>query len=153
MRFYFVEQGNASPGNRRAARSHVMKGKNAGRVLPPRSQKSSKPSAAKKPEEDRQPPPDGTLMAMRRLAGSDLSIISPGTEMSPHTRLLFNQCMCSRSYSPSDRGWLTILGPDFHIVADAIYPPELCQSTDPMKSMWFEFLLNEKSCKFRTTES
>ncbi|KAF6835652.1 hypothetical protein CPLU01_04122 [Colletotrichum plurivorum] len=104
-----------------------MKGKNAGRVLPPRprSKKPSKHSTEDKPEETRHTPPDGVVSAMRRLAGSDLSIIAPGMEMSPHTRLLFNQY--------------------FYIVADAIYPPELCQSTDPMKSMWFEFLLHEKS--------
>ena len=47
MEFQFVTHGDAQqPGTRKAIRSHVMKGKNAGRKLPPRQKRKRKTAGA-----------------------------------------------------------------------------------------------------------
>ncbi|TID03948.1 hypothetical protein CH35J_003092 [Colletotrichum higginsianum] len=59
------------------------------------------------------------------MVGDDLSSYSPGTKLSPHTRLLFHQY--------------------FYILSEALFPPEFCQAQNPMKTVWFDYLLNDKA--------
>ncbi|GKT54607.1 hypothetical protein ColTof3_01946 [Colletotrichum tofieldiae] len=34
---------------------------------------------------------------------------------------------------------------DFYAVGEALYPPEFCQSQNPMKTVWFGYLLTDKA--------
>ncbi|TDZ20757.1 hypothetical protein Cob_v006310 [Colletotrichum orbiculare MAFF 240422] len=121
MSFHFVHAGDASSSRRKAARSHVMKGKNAGKVIASRGKKA----ATKHQLAELIPAPDGTIASIRRLAGSDLSTFSPGAELTPHIRLLLSQY--------------------FNIVGEALYPSELCEPSNVLKMAWFEYMINDKA--------
>lgn len=94
MNFQFVEHGAVTQRKRRAMRSHVMKGKNAGKILPSRGQQHksvSKPQNIATHE--------NMIMSLRRMVGNNLSSYSPGTDLTPYTRLVLNQCRFTLLYT------------------------------------------------------
>nr|BDX35612.1 transcription factor StrL [Stachybotrys sp.] len=109
---------------RRMVRSHVMKGRNAGRTLA-RSHRSRAVAAAMSPDKlEHMRPEDGPLM-LSRWVGDDIAAYANGVTWTPYQKMRIHQC--------------------FSIIADALYPHELCHSTDLYKTRWFQNLFVDEA--------
>ncbi|KFA71445.1 hypothetical protein S40288_04297 [Stachybotrys chartarum IBT 40288] len=106
---------------RRMVRSHVMKGRNAGRTVA-RTQRPRGAVAAGELDSIR--PEDGPL-ALSRWVGDDVAAYASGVCWTPYQKMRIHQC--------------------FSIIADALYPHELCHSTDLYKTRWFQNLFVDEA--------
>lgn len=152
----FVPGSNIGSKDRRLIRSHVMKGKNAGRPRTNRkplihrsaqpSHSSSKTSTITKHEEHALVQA-GQQVLIERLLWNDLTIATFPEHVSPDvTKFVYH-----RTYAP-----ITPIIHAMHlsltcyvgmwIIASALFPPEFCLHVNLSQYAWFTYVLEDKAC-------
>ncbi|KZL71020.1 hypothetical protein CT0861_10081 [Colletotrichum tofieldiae] len=124
MEFRFVNDDPLGSGNRKTVRSHVMKGKNSGKTHVSRGHKRNKEAAARNVH------------------------VLPPRDMIATLRQMAPRCRPIPDYYSTNASSFKMPGRDlidFYAVGEALYPPEFCQSQNPMKTVWFEYLLTDKA--------
>jgi hypothetical protein len=115
MALQFINQGNMSTAERRLIRSHVMKGKNAGRPRP--CQKRDRHIVPIRRVLRYQEPPgceknsvapakhhnckDALCLCHKQLLWDDLALISFPKQLETESRNLIHQCTVTQYYSPT----------------------------------------------------
>ncbi|KAK7415678.1 hypothetical protein QQX98_005712 [Neonectria punicea] len=121
MQFQFV--GNDAK-SRKTVRSLVMKGRNVGRTHPQRCQRDNAQAKAKDNQRREVRPDDGAL-TLSRCIGDGIPAFATGHNWTPYQKLRLHQY--------------------FLVIAEALYPRELCQSMDVYKSLWFQSLFIDEA--------
>ncbi|KAH7085872.1 hypothetical protein BKA63DRAFT_598470 [Paraphoma chrysanthemicola] len=132
MLLHFVTDPSIGPKDRRLIRSHVMRGKNAGRPRPARTPLKhhnvippvSDSVEAFKLEESQAIDLRHTLK-LDRLFWNELTIASFPEQVSAQTRRFVYQRM--------------------RMISKALYPPEFCTQLDLSTYPWFQYILEEKA--------
>ncbi|KPM35848.1 hypothetical protein AK830_g10728 [Neonectria ditissima] len=122
MRFQFVSSDAKA---RKMVRSHVMKGRHVGRTHPHRRQRDGAQSESKSNERYQVRPKDDAALTLSRCIGDGIPAFATGHIWTPYQKLRIHQY--------------------FLVIAEALYPQELCQSTDVYKSMWFQSLFVDEA--------
>ncbi|KAK8003548.1 SET domain-containing protein [Apiospora arundinis] len=136
MSFQFVDSTKVGRNERRLIRSHVMKGKNTGKSLPPRKRHrgttpvkrtldTSIVSTTKGMDPRLMVYGETRILELISLYWSDLSLISFAHELTPESRPLIHQ-------------WFTF-------VSQAMYPPQFCQKYDLVGTLWFGLALQDEA--------
>jgi hypothetical protein len=153
----FITETTIGPKERRLIRSHVMKGKNAGR---PRPSRKSLRHVCTKHQYIRHPTLltqdqfeanalevfyNERYLGMKQLMWNDLTLTSFPHQLSPESRHLVYQC--KQAIYPLSVG----LSADYYAsswtVAKLLYPPEFCLELDLSQYAWFQYVLQDKACK------
>ncbi|KAK1731502.1 uncharacterized protein BDZ83DRAFT_597727 [Colletotrichum acutatum] len=136
----FIEQNAAGIGksDRRALRSHVMRGKNAGRPRPStRKQTNNVPIKRQ-------------LKIPRRVFWNDFCLTSFPQELDPDSTRLMHRCMAHPSpyRHPSlypEASLTCLLPPGFLDISDTLFPPQFCYKFDILKSIWVNCILVDEA--------
>ncbi|KAH8896040.1 hypothetical protein GQ53DRAFT_779328 [Thozetella sp. PMI_491] len=123
MKLQFISQGSPgiSKSERRKIRSHVMKGKNAGRPRPS-TRKQTGPVHIRRTLACRGVPGTGYTRP-QSLLWSDLSLTSFPQQLDPESTKLMHR-------------W-------FFDISDALFPPRFCSKFDILKSIWVDCILSD----------
>ncbi|KAF2690952.1 hypothetical protein K458DRAFT_326926 [Lentithecium fluviatile CBS 122367] len=133
----FITETTIGPKERRIIRSHVMKGRNAGRSRPPR--RSLRHTSRVQPEPKHLAPPEKDwlkaneiqaldykhTLKLKRMLWNDLSLASFPHHVSPASRHFVYQWL-----------WIT---------AKVLYPPDFCSELDLSRYAWFQYVLEDKA--------
>ena len=148
MAIQFIEQGSAGIGTseRRIIRSHVMRGKNAGRSRPS-TRKQTKIVHVKRLLT---PPGTPASKCPRPLLWNDLCLTSFPQQLDSEATKLIHRCIvfCTLRL-------LHLLTPlsGFFDISDALFPPQFCRKFDIVKSIWVNCVLADEACELSARRS
>ena len=155
--FFFVDVSRVDSTTKSRARSHVLKGKNAGRKLKSRSKlQHAKTSTS-----------SDVLVTKQRVYCSrkDLERSSSSLSPTPLGYSPFNTGLITFTYPVDDtpqyecliksctpcllNRWVNYLPIAVLVyVVEALYPPRLCQSLHKPRSYWFHMFSKDQMCKY-----
>ncbi|KAF2229725.1 hypothetical protein EV356DRAFT_455228 [Viridothelium virens] len=123
MAIQFIEQGSVGIGKseRRIIRSHVMRGKNAGRPRPSRRRQTTDVHTKK----GVLTPPCTPAESPKSLLWNDLCLISFPQQLDSEATKLMHR-------------W-------FFDISDALFPPQFCRKFDIIKSIWMNCVLADEA--------
>lgn len=138
----FIEQGSVGIGasERRLIRSHVMKGKNAGRPRPSRRKQTSIVHTKRALT----PPSTPASECPRSLLWNDLCLTSFPQQLDSEATKLMHRCTVF--YILRSIHLLTHL-PGFFDISDTLFPPQFCSKFDIIKSIWVNCILADEACE------
>ena len=153
MTLQFIDQGAIGIGpsepNRRIIRSHVMRGKNAGR--PRQSTRKQTPIVhAKRVLISPGIPGPGYSKPGRQLLWNDLCLTSFPQQLDSESTKLMHRCMIQCfvfNLSATFFVFAYILLSGFFDISDALFPPQFCSKFDMVKSIWVNYVLADKACE------
>lgn len=149
----FIHQGaiglGPSESDRRIIRSHVMRGKNAGRPRPSRRKQTTIvhiTSALTTPRVLEL----ASFRPGQRLLWNDLCLTSFPQQLDSESTKLMHRCTYSTSaVNPSTASsvlaHIVLLG--FFDISDALFPPQFCSKFDMIKSIWVNYVLADEACE------
>jgi hypothetical protein len=163
MPLQFITEGAIGPKERKLIRSHVMKGKNAGKTRPAR--RTLLHSNGKSRQDDHQPTPLGydhskgnepealdcrQTLHMKRLFWNDLSLASFPQPVSPNLQNAIYKCELKPDVLPVrvHRACCLLDSGLWHI-AKVLYPPQFCVELDLSQYVWFQYVLQDEACRYR----
>ena len=153
MTLQFIDQGTIGIGpsesDRRIIRSHVMRGKNAGR---PRqsTRKQTTIVHVKRVLAFPRILGSGYSKPGRQLLWNDLCLTSFPQQLDSESTKLMHRCMYSVLFlNPSTNSFIFayILLSGFFDISDALFPPQFCSKFDMIKSIWVNYVLADEACE------
>lgn len=158
MLLQFITEPKIGAKERRIIRSHVMKGKNAGRPRSSRRRLHNTSASNQSSEQSMLPRVDQLSenylealdykhnLDLKRILWNDLILPSFPEHMSPDHRNFIYKCAKSILvaltlilYADQSKGlWITAKG---------LYPQEFCSEVDLSQYVWFQYVLEDKACK------
>ena len=148
----FINQGAVGTGpsesDRRIIRSHVMRGKNAGRPRPS-TRKPLTVVHAKSLLTSSHILGSACSKPTRQLLWNDLCLTSFPQQLDSESIKLLHRCTYDFLF-PIYRvirssSYLLLLG--FFDISDALFPPQFCSKFDMIKSIWVNFVLADEACE------
>ena len=153
MTLQFIDQGaigiRPSESDRRIIRSHVMRGKNAGRPRPSR-RKQTTIVHLKHPLTSPCVLTSAKCEPGRPLLWNDLCLTSFPQQLDSESTKLMHRCTCSVfAFNPSTTSFpfAYILLSGFFDISDALFPPQFCSKFDMIKSIWVNYVLADEACE------
>ncbi|KAF2029430.1 hypothetical protein EK21DRAFT_67800 [Setomelanomma holmii] len=132
MLLQFVTEPNITPRDRRLIRSHVMRGKNAGRSRPARTPLKHQNLPCISLANKKDPEPQEMLelelkhtLSLDRLLWHELTIASFPDHVGPQTRRFMYRKL--------------------HLISKALYPPDFCSEVDLSHYAWLQYGLEDKA--------
>jgi hypothetical protein len=156
MEYAFIDGSKNDRATRRQARSHAMRGKNAGRKLHRRSRlhqshhSKIKDSASVKfdTRQDMTTPVSILFKPFGSLTfGPELFNVAFPVSGIPQSQDTISQC----KHLMSREEFISLLSV-FNVVAQALYLPQLCRGTDQTKSYWMQMLFVDEICEIYTLD-
>ena len=153
MSFQFVENGKIDGATRRKIRSHVMKGKNAGKTRTRAARPGDGPglvSLSTKTDVYEYGPSygssdsDDNFAWISRPIGDPFSYFTFPVKMQPYMKELIYPCEHNARAILSNFVLIILV---MVSQLEAIYPLQFCMPTDFMKSIWFQYMLSSEACK------
>lgn len=153
MTLQFIDQGaiglGPSESDRRIIRSHVMRGKNAGRPRPSR-RKQTTLVHVKQALTSPCIPESAKSKPGRRLLWNDLCLTSFPQQLDSESTKLMHRCTYSIfTFNPSTTFFLFthIILSGFFDISDTLFPPQFCSKFDMIKSIWVNYVLADEACE------
>jgi hypothetical protein len=153
MLLQFIVEPTIGRKDRRLIRSHVMKGKNAGKPRPPRKaliKRATEPTTATVSGASCLRPSELLLLSyehpllLDRLLWNDLMIASFPECVSPETtKFVYHRMHATTSYHSN---FILTRFTGLSIVARICYPLEFCLEVNLSKYVWFTYVLEDKAC-------
>lgn len=146
MPLHFIsQQGNAkapSDLDRRVIRSHVMRGKNAGKARPAKRRRAEVHIRHVLPS---------TAFLIRRprrqLFWNDLSLTTFPQELDAESTRLMHRCWYLSTLCIYIKELIYIFKSGFFDISDSLFPPQFCTKFDMVKSLWVNFVLADEACE------
>ena len=154
MTLQFIDQGaigiGPSESDRRIIRSHVMRGKNAGRPRPSRRKQTTTIIHVKPALTSPSIPGSANSEPGRPLLWNDLCLTSFPQQLDSESTKLMHRCMYAvLPFNPSTTSFVSayILLAGFFDISDALFPPQFCSKFDMIKSIWVNSVLADEACE------
>lgn len=153
MTLQFIDQSavglGPSESDRRIIRSHVMRGKNAGRPRPSRRKQTTK-IHVKRALTSSRILGSANFRPGRRLLWNDLCLTSFPQQLDSESTKLMHRCTYSIlpfNLSTAPLVFAHIIFSGFFDISDALFPPQFCSKFDMIKSIWVNYVLADEACE------
>ena len=154
MALQFINQaaigGGPCDADRRIIRSHVMKGRNAGR--PRRAKKKSTILHVKRIPNFSHLSALQSSKAGRPLLWNDLCLTSFPQQLDSESTKLMHRCASHVLHQSTNYLLVFAYVPfsGFFDISDALFPPQFCSKFDMIKSIWVNYILADEACELDT---
>lgn len=160
MQLQFIDERAVGPKERRLIRSHVMRGRNAGRPRPSRRKQNDAVDVKRRPRVlERQElehhsascvPVDHTRnLRLNRVFCNDLTPLPFPEQMDLKSQNLIHQCKnAAHKFFGCHKSSNNPIG--FTALVETVYPPRFCSKLDVTNYIWFQYALLDKACQYTT---